>query len=394
MSQSEIILETRDIQVTRGGTLLLDVPSLSILKGEILSLIGPNGAGKTTLLQTLSYLQKPFQGEIFFRGETVNSNRSVFDYRRKIAMVFQEPLLFDTTVFDNVASGLKIRKTRRSKMHLLVTEYLERFGIARLSGRSARTLSGGEAQRTSLARAFAIQPEILFLDEPFASLDPPSRESLIEDLERILKQTRTTAIFATHDRQEALRLSDRIAVMKGGKILQIGSPGEVTQRPANEFIASFVGVETILTGRVVKREGGTFVVTIRDREIEMVGEAGYGETVVFCIRPENVILSTHPTREMTSARNVFPGRIEKIVSLGFYQKIQLDCGFPLVAYITNHSLENLSLREGNEVIASFKATAIHVIRKRERETKESRRQQAKAERQGPETEARRKNGNN
>ncbi len=365
MSQSEIILETRNIQVNRGGALLLDVPSLSILKGEILSLIGPNGAGKTTLLHTLSYLQKPFQGEIFFRGEAVDSNHSAFDYRRKIAMVFQEPLLFDTTVFDNVASGLKIRKMRRSEIHLLVTEYLERFGIARFSRRSARTLSGGEAQRTSLARAFAIQPEILFLDEPFASLDPPSRESLIEDLERILRLTGTTAILATHDRQEALRLSDRIAVMKGGKILQIGSPGEVTQRPLDEFIASFVGIETILTGRVIRRNGGTFIVSVEDRNIEVLGEARIGETVVFCIRPENVVLSTNPSREATSARNVFPAKIGKIVSLGFYQKIELDCGFPLVAYITNHSLESLSLREGNEVVASFKATAIHVIRKRE-----------------------------
>ncbi len=139
-------------------------------------------------------------------------------------MVFQEPLLFDTTVFDNVATGLKIRKEKRSAIQERVEEQLERFGIAHLSHRSARTLSGGEAQRTSLARAFAVQPEILFLDEPFASLDPPSQESLIEDLEGILRQTQTTTIFATHDRLEALRLSDRIAVMNGGKILQVGTP--------------------------------------------------------------------------------------------------------------------------------------------------------------------------
>ena len=375
MGQSEIILEARNIQVVRGGTSLLDIPSLSIREGEIFSLIGPNGAGKTTLMQTLSFLQKPFEGEISFRGRTVHSNHSVIEYRRRLAMVFQEPLLFDTTVFDNIASGLKIRRMKRQQIQRLVAEQLERFGIASLSRRSARTLSGGEAQRTSLARAFAIRPEILFLDEPFASLDPPSRESLIEDLEGVLRQTGTTALFATHDRQEALRLSDRIAVMKGGKILQIGSPGEVTQRPANEFIASFVGVETILTGRVVKREEGTFTVSVEDQEIEVVGEARYGETVVFCIRPENVILSTYPSKEKTSARNVFPGKIEKIVSLVFYRKIHLDCGFPLVAYITNHSLESLSLREGKEVVASFKATAIHVIRKREMESEQVGRKQ-------------------
>ncbi|HSB07598.1 MAG TPA: ABC transporter ATP-binding protein [Thermodesulfobacteriota bacterium] len=367
MNEFPSILEAKDIQVVKGGTLLLDIPSLVIQEGEVLSLIGPNGAGKTTLLQTLSYLEKPFRGEILFRSQSVNSNRcSTIECRRKLAMVFQEPLLFDTTVFNNVASGLRIRGMKRGEIRDRAMGQLERFGISHLNDRSARTLSGGEAQRTSLARAFAIQPEILFLDEPFASLDPPSRDSLIEDLEGILRQTRTTAVFATHDRLEALRLSDRIAVMDGGRILQVGTPREVTHQPANEFIARFVGVETILTGRVIKNEGGTFVALIEGREIEAVGETRSGEAVILCIRPENVTLSTNPSRETTSARNVFPGKIDKIVSLGLYQKVLLDCGFPMVAYVTNHSLENLSLREGKEVTASFKATAIHVIKKRER----------------------------
>jgi tungstate transport system ATP-binding protein len=308
---------------------------------------------------------KPFQGEIFFRGKKVETNHSVLEYRRKLAMVFQEPLLFNTTVFNNVASGLKIRGMKRGEIRDRAMKQLERFGISHLSDRSARTLSGGEAQRTSLARAFALQPEILLLDEPFSSLDPPTRDSLIEDLEHILQQTPTTAVFATHDRLEALRLSDRIAVMNQGKILQIGSPGEVMNHPVNEIVASFVGVETILTGKVIKRNGGTFVTSIDGREIEAVGDAHLGETVVLCIRPENVTLSTRPSQEGTSARNVFPGRIVKIISLGLYQKVHLHCGFPLVAYVTNHSLEELSLAEGKEVRASFKATAVTVIRKGE-----------------------------
>ncbi len=360
------ILEIENIRVKRGGALLLDIPSLSVREGETLSLIGPNGAGKTTLLQTLAYLQKPSQGELFFRGKAVKANHSAIAYRRKIAMVFQEPILFDTTVFDNVSSGLKIRGMKRAEIRGIVQEHLERFGIAALAFRSARTLSGGEAQRTSLARAFATQPQILLLDEPFISLDPPSRESLIEDMEGILRQTRTTAIFATHDRLEALRLSDRMAVMNGGKILQMGSPGEVSNHPLNEFVASFVGVETILTGRVVRNEEGTFVVSVEDHEIEAVGQARSGEPVVLCIRPENVILSPSPTRETTSARNVFSGKVEKVVSLGLYQKVQLNCGFPLIAYVTHQSLGNLSIQEGKELTASFKATAIHVIRKKEK----------------------------
>jgi tungstate transport system ATP-binding protein len=359
------ILEIKNLEVKRGGITILNVSSLLIHEGEILSLIGPNGAGKTTLLQTLSYLLKPFQGEIFFKGEKVETNHSVLEYRRKLAMVFQEPLLFDTTVFSNVASGLKIRGMRRNEIRDRVIEQLNRFGIGHLNDRSAKTLSGGESQRTSLARAFALQPEILLLDEPFASLDPPTRDSLIEDLEHILRQTQTTAILATHDRMEALRLSDRIAVMNAGKILQIGSPVKVMNQPVDEFVASFVGVETILNGRVIKRNGGTFVASVEGREVEAVGDAHLGELVVLCIRPENVTLSTHPSKEGSSARNVVPGRIVKITPLGFYQKVQLDCGFDLVAYITNHSLEELSLVEGKEVKASFKATAVTVIRKEE-----------------------------
>jgi len=365
MIESSPLLEARNIEVERGGTIILSVQSLLIQKGEILSLIGPNGAGKTTLLQTSSYLLKPFKGELFFKGEKINSNQSIFEYRRKLAMIFQEPLLFDTTVLGNVASGLKIRGMARGEIRHRVMEQLDRFGIIHLSGRSARTLSGGEAQRASLARAFAIQPEVLFLDEPFASLDPPTRDSLIEDLENILRKTKTTTIFATHDLSEALRLSDRMAVMNQGKIFQIGSPAEVMNHPIDEFVASFVGVETILSGRVIKKYKGTFLASILGQEIEVVGDVHLGETVVICIRPENVTLSTSILKEATSARNMFTGKILKIVPLGLYQKVQLDCGFPLIAYVTNHSLDELSLAEGKEVKASFKATAVTVVRRGE-----------------------------
>jgi tungstate transport system ATP-binding protein len=363
MSESIPILEAKNIEVERGGMLILHVPSLLIQEGEILSLIGPNGAGKTTLLQALSYLLKPFQGEIFFRGKKVEVNHSVFEYRRKLAMVFQEPLLFDSTVFNNVASGLKIRGMKKDEIRDRVMEQLERFGISHLNDRSAKTLSGGEAQRTSLARAFALRPEILLLDEPFASLDPPTRDSLIEDLEHILKQTQTTAIFATHDRLDALRLSNRIAVVNDGKVLQVGFPEEVMNHPVNEFVASFVGVETILTGNVIKKDGGTIIASVEGQEVEAVGDAHLGEEVVLCVRPENVVLSVHPSQEKTSARNVLVGRIVKIISLGLYKKIHLQCRFPLVSYVTNHSFEELSLREGKEVRAFFKATAVTVIRK-------------------------------
>jgi len=366
MNGSRSILEAKNLQVRKAGSLVLDVPLLRIEEGEILSLIGPNGAGKTTLLQAMARLIKLSQGELCFRGENVSSNHAQFEYRRRLAMVFQEPLLFDTTVYENVAAGLKIRGIKKSAIQRTVAENLKRFGIAHLAHRSARKISGGEAQRVALARALATQPEVLFLDEPFSSLDPPTRESLLEDLESVLRETKTTTLMAVHDRMEALRLSDLIAVMNHGRILQVGPPGEVMNQPLDEFVASFVGVETILSGQVVRKEGGSFIASIQGHYIEAVGKVELGESVVLCIRPENVTLMVPPFKEPTSARNVFPGTIVKVTPLGLFYKVQLQCGFPLVAYVTSHSLENLSLREGKEMVASFKATSIHVVRKKEK----------------------------
>lgn len=357
------ILEVRHLKVIRGKSLLVHVPSLTIKEGETLSLIGPNGAGKTTLLQTLSYLMKPSSGDILYRGQKVGAGYATLDYRRKLAMVFQEPLLFDTTVFENVASGLKIRGMGKKMIKQTVADQLDRFGIGHLWDRSVRTLSGGEAQRTSLARAFATKPEILFLDEPFASLDPPTREAIITDLGKVIAETKTTTVMATHDRNEALRLSDRMAMMDGGRIIQEGSPSDVMDQPVDERVAAFVGVETILQGRVRERQRGSIIVDVNGVEIEAVGDCESGTEVILCIRPENVTLTSETGTPSTSARNVFPGRIGRITPLGLVLKVEISCGFPLVAYVTANAAEALSLDVNKEVTAQFKATAIHVIRK-------------------------------
>jgi len=356
-------LEARDICVKRGGHPVIDIPSLNIAEHEVLTLIGPNGSGKSTLMLTLASLLKPYQGALFFRGKAVDSASARTAYRKNLAMVFQEPLLFDTTVFENVASGLKIRGKNGREINIIVEKNLERFGIGHLAQRSARKLSGGEAQRTSLARAFAIKPEIIFLDEPFASLDPPSREALVDDLHAILRQTKTTAVIATHDRMEGLRLSDTMAVMFQGRIAQIGSPEAVMNRPADEQVAAFVGTETILTGTVARIHDGTFVLAVAGKELEAVGTVSAGEQVVCCIRPEQVTISTNTPSTHTSARNAFNGSIVKIVPMGLFYKVYLDCGFHLVSYVTSQSLEHLELKEGKVVVASIKATAIHFIKK-------------------------------
>jgi tungstate transport system ATP-binding protein len=362
MNASLPVFEVRNLQVNRGGSVILDVPTLTVSEGEILVIIGPNGAGKSTLLQTLSALAKPSRGEVFFRGKKIGADIPLLQYRRRLAMVLQEPLLFDTTVHDNVASGLKIRGMKRDEIEPVVAKALERFGIPHLRDRSARTLSGGEARRASIARAFATNPEVLLLDEPFSALDPIMRETLLEDLEKVLRETRTTTIFVTHDRTEALRLATRLGVMSSGEILQIGSPDDVMNHPVNEFVASLVGVENILRGKVVRRTGRTIFSSVSGQEIEAIGEVDLGEPVCLCIRPENVSLSAIASGDLTSVTDTFPGTVEKITPIGHYKKVLLNCGFPLVAYVTNHSFSDLFLKEGSEVLASFKTKSVHVIR--------------------------------
>lgn len=239
MNSSSTILEGRNFHIKKRNTVILDIPGIHIQGGEFLSVIGPNGAGKTTLLKMLCCLMKPKGGEILFRGRKIGSEYSLIEYRRKVTMVFQEPLLFDTTVYNNVASGLKFRGIERTEINTIVMENLERFGITHLKNRSAGTLSSGEARKTGIARALALKPEILFLDEPFGSLDPLARDNLYSDLEKIIPGSGLTVIFATHDSEEALRLSHHIAVMDSGKIIQIDKPTQVLSNPINDFVASF-----------------------------------------------------------------------------------------------------------------------------------------------------------
>lgn len=363
MNRDASILEIRDLEVRRGGVQVLEIPEFGVRGGEVLSLIGPNGAGKSTLLLVLACLLPRRRGTLSFRGAAVEAGNGLMGYRRRIAMVFQEPLLFDGTVEANVAAGLKLRGTNRDVMERTVGECLERFGIGHLKGRHARKLSGGEAQRTSLARAFAIEPEIIFLDEPFSSLDPPTQEGLMDDLQRILRDTKTTAVMATHDRIEALRLSDRMAVMKDGGIVQSGVPEDIMNHPKDEFVASFVGVETVLGGEIVGTGVGTVTVQVPGGKITSVGIGRVGDRVVCCIRPEQVTLSTGSPTGGASARNVFPCRIVKVAPLGLFYKVLLDGGFPITAFVTAASVEDLTLREGCAISASFKATAVHLIRK-------------------------------
>jgi tungstate transport system ATP-binding protein len=204
---------------------------------------------------------------------------------------------------------------------------------------------------------------VVLLDEPFVALDPPTRQALTDDLELVLRESGTAAILATHDQSEALRLADRLMVMNGGVIVQTGTPTDVMNHPATEFVAAFVGMENIFTGTATVTGSGLVSMALEGQHIEFMGDGASGENVVICVRPEHVVVTTGDPDLHTSARNVFPGTVARIVPLGLFNKVYMDCGFTLVATVTNQSRDELQLAPGTPVFASFKATSVHLFRK-------------------------------
>jgi tungstate transport system ATP-binding protein len=233
------LIEINNLQIRRGTRVSLEVQSLSIPRGETLAIVGPNGAGKSTLLLALAHLLEPARGEIKFDGKSL-TEWDELEYRRKISFVFQAPLLMDMTVEQNVALGLKFRGTPMGETQERVGKWMKHLDIESLSKRRAGQLSGGEAQRVSLARAFVLEPDLLLLDEPFSSLDPPTRAKMLGDLSVLLAHDHRTAVFVTHNLKEAAKISHRVAVLVGGRLRQVGPVQQIKARPADEAVAAFL----------------------------------------------------------------------------------------------------------------------------------------------------------
>ncbi len=354
------ILEVRDLTVKRGSLEVLRVEHLVVNAGQVLAVIGPNGAGKSTLLLTLSRLLKPASGQIFFQGEPLESQDEL-TYRRRIGLVLQDPLLMDGSVFSNVAMGLRFRGLPRRQVAGRVEEWLKKLGVWQLKNRPAHKLSGGEAQRVNLARAFVLQPEVLLLDEPFSALDAPTRSRLLEDFHALLQTTSVTTVFITHDLDEALFLGEQVAVILQGHLRQSGTPQEVFSAPADPDVAAFVGVETVVSGRVMLSQEGRLSVQAGGSKVEAVGEVETGREVLMCLRPEDVTLWPINGSPGSSARNQLKGSIQRVTPQGPLVRVVVDCGFPLVALITRSSAQEMGLSAGQPVIATFKASAIHLI---------------------------------
>ncbi|HSB42348.1 MAG TPA: ABC transporter ATP-binding protein [Methylomirabilota bacterium] len=356
------VVALHGVQVSRGGRTVLEIPELAVDPGRVLAVIGPNGAGKSTLLRVMGLLEPPTAGTVRFQGERV-SPADGLAVRRRMASVFQEPLLADATVLDNAALGLRFRGVERGRAAVRAEAWLARLGIAHLASRQARTLSGGEAQRTALARALVLEPDLLLLDEPFSALDPPTREALLDDVGRILRQERATAVLVTHDRAEAMILGDRVGVLMGGRLVQVDEAAQVFRAPLSEEVARFVGVETIFDGQVVEWAGDLALVDVGGQLVEIAQRAEPGERVRLCVRPEEVTLFPGgPKPGGTREFNRLGGRVQRLIPSGPHVRVIIDCGFPLVALVTRRSVEEMGFAAGSPVTAHFKASAPHLLR--------------------------------
>ena len=253
------LVEVRDLEVVRAGRRILAVDELTIRGGETLAIVGPNGAGKSTLLLALAGLLRPTRGSIVVDGMPLVAGNELA-YRRRIGLVFTAPLLLSTSVFGNVAAGLRFRGAGAAETRERVEHWLERLAISHLRDRAASQLSSGEAQRTSLARALVLEPQLLLLDEPFVSLDNATRAQLLDDFERLQVGANATRVLVTHHLHEAVRLGDRLAVLLAGRIRQCDVPERVMASPVDAEVAALVATEARVRGRVVASEDGLLVV--------------------------------------------------------------------------------------------------------------------------------------
>jgi len=328
---------------------------LEVQEGEMLTLLGPSGCGKTTTLRCIAGLEVPNEGDIIIDGRSMVSQGFVHPSKRGIGMVFQNYSVWPhMRVFNNVAYGLKLQKAPKKEVKERTLQALELVGLGGLEDRYPSQLSGGQQQRVALARALVRNPKVLLLDEPLSNLDAKLREKMRFEIKSLVKRMGMTAVYVTHDQAEAMVISDRIAVMDSGNIVQIGTAPEIYKNPANKFVADFIGIMNFISGKIVQGPQGTDTVHVRTEFSEKVlcsadgvPEAEPGGTVFVSIRPEDVEVFPTPPE---ARENVFKGVIAHKAFLGnflfFFVKVN---GTMIQAQVSHH----LPQEEGQEIYLSL-----------------------------------------
>jgi molybdopterin-binding protein len=351
------------IRVAYRGRLVLDVEQIELPVGKTYALLGASGAGKSTLLRVLGLLEKPTSGRVLMDGAVVSRRDLVT--RRTIAAVFQKPYMLRGTVGANVAYGLKLRGVRSAERRERASEALARVGLGGWDKRSALTLSGGEAQRVALARALVLQPRFLLLDEPLSYMDPLLKRQLTAEFAGILASERVTALYVTHDRDEAAVVADRIGIMREGRIVSEGAAADVLGLPEDEWLASFLDMEPSLEGVVDGVDGGLARIRCGSLDIFAVTDEPAGTPVLVGIRPEDVLLF-EPGVELpkTSARNRIEGAVARVEAQGATARVVVTAdGRSIATMVSSTSVAQLGLVAGSPVTLLFKATAVRVRRR-------------------------------
>jgi spermidine/putrescine transport system ATP-binding protein len=310
-------IELIDVVKKFGEVRAVDHVTLQIRDGEFFSMLGPSGCGKTTTLRMIAGFEYPTGGRLLIGDREMGSTPP---YQRPVNTVFQSYALFPhMSVEQNVAFGLEMKRTPKPEIAERVQQALDMVRLGSYGGRRPRQLSGGQQQRVALARALVNQPEVLLLDEPLGALDQKLRKEMQFELKRLQKELGITFIFVTHDQEEALTMSDRIAVMEGGKVLQIGTPTEIYERPTCRFVADFIGESNFIDGTVLECRDGYAVLATRDG-LSMKGYAPRsvraGDDATISIRPEKARLFTPDAYKDRDPRNAYAGMVEQVAYIG------------------------------------------------------------------------------
>ena len=338
-------------------TTAVDDLSLEIERGSFFALLGPSGCGKTTTLRMIAGFEQPTEGQILLDGDDMAFTPP---HKRNVNTVFQSYALFPhLSVYDNVAFGLKRQKRPKSEIRERVGEALELVQLRGLEKRKPAQMSGGQQQRVALARALVLKPAVLLLDEPLGALDAKLRKQLQVELKALQQQVGITFVYVTHDQEEALTMSDRIAVMSDGRVEQVGPPQEVYEEPTTTFVADFLGVSNLMTAQAHGGSNGRCRVTVGEFELYAAqGETSTtGETKIV-IRPERVHLEPHDA----SGENRVPGMVERVVYLGNANQIivGLANGDKIQALVQNTGAE-LTYKQGDPVRVYMPADALRVL---------------------------------